>query len=85
MKRLNSVLLCLALICLAFAPFAYAADDLPFGDIPAGAYYQDAVKWAYESHITEGTSAGSFSPDKTCTRAQVVTFLWRSADCPEPV
>ena len=84
MKRLYSILLCLALICLAFAPFAYAADDLPFGDIPAGAYYQDAVKWAYESHITEGTSAGSFSPDKTCTRAQVVTFLWRSADCPEP-
>ncbi len=49
----------------------------PFTDVPAGIYYEKAVAWAYENGITDGTSAGHFSPEKTCTRAQVVTFLWR--------
>ncbi|MBR2894302.1 MAG: S-layer homology domain-containing protein [Oscillospiraceae bacterium] len=43
-----------------------------------------ASVWAYENNITAGTSDTTFSPDMTCTRAQVVTFLWRAAGCPEP-
>lgn len=53
-----------------------------FTDVPAGAYYADAVAWAVENSITLGTSDTTFSPDQGCTRAQVVTFLWRAAGCP---
>ena len=55
-----------------------------FDDVPAGAYYEEAVAWAAEKGITEGTSANTFTPKALCTRAQVVTFLWRAAGCPEP-
>ena len=48
----------------------------PFTDVP-DAYYTDAVQWAYEESITGGTSATTFSPDATCTRGQMVTFLYR--------
>ena len=54
----------------------------PFVDVPADAYYAKAVQWAYEKGITGGTSATTFSPDQTCTRAQMATFLWRSAGSP---
>ncbi|MBR3083716.1 MAG: S-layer homology domain-containing protein [Oscillospiraceae bacterium] len=54
----------------------------PFRDILRSAYYYDAVLWAVENGITSGTSATTFSPDATCTRAQMVTFLWRTAGCP---
>ena len=50
----------------------------PFADVPASAYYYDAVLWAVEQGITAGTSATTFSPDATCTRAQIVTFLYRA-------
>ena len=56
----------------------------PFTDVPSDAYYAAAVKWAYENNITTGTSATTFSPEATCTRGQVVTFLWRAKGCPEP-
>ena len=56
----------------------------PFTDVKAGAYYYDAVLWAAEQGITTGTSEHSFSPDATCTRGQVVTFLWRNAGSPNP-
>ena len=56
----------------------------PFTDVPADAYYHDAVLWALEKGITTGTSATTFSPETTCTRGQVVTFLWRAKGCPEP-
>ena len=49
----------------------------PFADVPAGQYYYKAVQWAVENGITKGTSADKFSPDSTCTRAQIVTFLYR--------
>lgn len=55
---------------------------MPFIDVPAGSYYYDAVLWAVENGITKGTSDAAFSPDKTCTRAQIVTFLWRSQNAP---
>ena len=50
-----------------------------FADVPASAYYADAVKWAVEQGITSGTSATTFSPDAACTRGQIVTFLYRAA------
>ena len=55
---------------------------MPFTDVPAGSYYYDAVLWAVENGITEGTSNTTFSPNATCTRAQIVTFLWRSEKSP---
>ena len=57
-----------------------------FVDVPADAYYADAVKWAVENKpvVTTGTDSTHFSPNKDCTRAQMVTFLWRAAGEPEP-
>ena len=55
-----------------------------FVDVPADAYYYDAVLWAAENGITSGTTDTTFSPDAPCTRAQIVTFLWRAAGSPEP-
>ena len=55
---------------------------MPFADVKAGSYYYDAVLWAVEKGITAGTDATHFSPDATCSRAQIVTFLWRSQKSP---
>ena len=54
-----------------------------FADVPDNAYYSAAVKWAVEKKITNGTADKTFSPDKTCTRAEIVTFLWRAAGSPK--
>ena len=56
----------------------------PFVDVPAGSYYEDAVVWAVGKGITTGMSAAAFDPNGSCTRAQIVTFLWRAAGSPEP-
>jgi uncharacterized repeat protein (TIGR02543 family) len=58
-------------------------SESPFTDVEEGSYYYKAVLWAYENGITKGTSDTTFSPDDTCTRAQVVTFLWRYEQEPE--
>lgn len=50
---------------------------MPFTDVPVGSYYYDAVLWAVENGITKGTTSTTFSPNADCTRAQIVTFLWR--------
>lgn len=55
-----------------------------FTDVPANAYYADAVAWAVANGITTGTDENTFSPNASCTRAQVVTFLWRAMGSPEP-
>ena len=55
---------------------------MPFTDVPVGSYYYDAVLWAVENGITKGTSDMTFSPDATCSRAQIVTFLWRYEKSP---
>ena len=52
--------------------------NMPFRDVKPGSYYEKAVLWAVENKITSGTSTTTFSPDENCTRAQIVTFLWRS-------
>ncbi len=56
----------------------------PFQDVPDDAYYFEAVNWAVANNVTNGTSETTFSPNVGCTRAQVVTFLWRAAGQPEP-
>ena len=64
----------------AGAPSVSATN--PFKDVAKGSYYYTAVLWAVKNGITDGTSNNTFTPEATCTRAQVVTFLWRYAGCP---
>lgn len=83
-KRLTAlvlILMCLVHLC---AP-ALAASG--FWDVPSDAYYANAVRWAVNHNpvVTNGTSAGQFSPNIACTRAQAVTFLWRAMGCPRAV
>ena len=59
-------------------------DKVLFPDVPKDAYYYDAVKWAVSKGVTNGTDNGMFGSDQPCTRAQIVTFLWRSAGSPAP-
>jgi len=63
---------------------AASGREDPFADVSVSDYFYDAVLWAYENNVTTGTSATEFSPASTCTRGQVVTFLWRTAGCPMP-
>ena len=67
----------------------FAAENEPepessFADVKSDDYFFDAVKWASEQEITNGITKDSFMPDNGCTRAQIVTFLWRAAGSPEP-
>lgn len=55
-----------------------------FSDVREGDYYTESVLWAVEEGITTGTGVTTFSPDATCTRAQIITFLWRAAGAPQP-
>ena len=55
-----------------------------FADVAPSAYYASPVAWAVEKGITTGTSSTAFSPEQTCTKAQIITFLWRAAGSPEP-
>lgn len=77
-KRILSLVL---VICTVFTVFSFAAnaDEAVriFSDVPSGAYYAKPVKWAVENGITNGTGRDSFSPNLNCSRAQVVTFLYR--------
>ena len=56
----------------------------PFADVTNSAYYVDAVEWMLKREVTQGTTETTFSPNLNCTRAQIVTFLWRAAGSPEP-
>lgn len=66
------------------AEFVKEVEVSPFADVATDAYYYDAVKWAVNKGITNGVSETLFGPDQACTRAQIVTFLWRAAGSPEP-
>ena len=59
-------------------------NSTSFSDVPANAYFADAVEWAVNKGITNGLSDTMFGPYESCTRAQIVTFLWRAAGSPEP-
>ena len=67
-------------------PAAGVGQSNPFSDVKEGDFFYDAVLWAVNAdpQVTSGTSKTTFSPSDTCTRAQVVTFLWRAKGCPEP-
>ena len=67
-----------------YYPDSDSEHSLPFTDVPANAYFRDAVEWAVGEGITGGTSATTFSPYNVCTRAQAVTFLWRADGSPKP-
>ena len=66
------------------ATFVKEVEISPFSDVSTSAYYYEAVKWAQEKGITGGIGNGLFGPNQPCTRAQIVTFLWRAAGSPEP-
>ncbi len=88
MKKLCLTLALLFALLPVASTAASAADwqdaELPFTDVDKGDYFRDAVAWAYTYGVTKGTSDTAFSPAATCTRAQVVTFLWRAMGQPEP-
>ena len=96
MKRGIAALLAVMLLCVsAAAESDKAAENVgtaaesdkapetPFTDVSPADYFAPAVEWAVERGVTNGTSATKFSPSAPCTRAQVVTFLWRARGCPE--
>ena len=64
------------------ATFVKEVETSPFSDVSTSAYYYEAVKWAQEKGITGGIGNGLFGPNQPCTRAQIVTFLWRAAGSP---
>ena len=66
----------------AIAAFLTKVETSPFSDVSTSAYYYEAVKWAQEKGITGGIGNGLFGPNQPCTRAQIVTFLWRAAGSP---
>jgi S-layer homology domain. len=74
-------------VCTRCGQTDYEADgaELPWGDVAPTAYYAAPVAWAVNNGVAAGTSEDSFSPDENCSRAQLMTFLWRAAGCPEPV
>ena len=78
-RKLTKVLPVLLLVAALLTVSTGAAD---FQDVPADSYYATAVTWALQNGVTTGTSSTTFSPSATCTRGQVVTFLWRASGCP---
>ncbi len=81
--RKRALSLCLSLaLCLGLSLPAAAAAS--FTDVGEASPYYDAVRWAMENGVTNGTTKTTFSPDAPCTRAQLATFLWRAAGEPEP-
>ena len=93
MKRICSMILALVLVLSGCTSTVAAVDnngantspvkaEWKFSDVSENAYYADAVQWAVERGVTVGTGENTFSHDKACTRAQIVTFLWRAAGSP---
>jgi hypothetical protein len=66
----------------AIVAFLKEVETSPFSDVSTSAYYYEAVKWAQKKGITGGIGNGLFGPNQPCTRAQIVTFLWRAAGSP---
>ena len=93
-RRILALLLAAVMLCTLLPASVFAArtprqdvpkgDSVPFTDVSRTAYYYLAVLWAVERGVTAGTSQTTFSPNDPCTRAQVVTFLWRASGQPEP-
>ena len=84
-KQLCSLLTALALAVGLLPSAARAAENAPsFADVPAAAWYADAVQYVYENGLMTGVSESEFAPDGTATRGQIVTILWRQNGCPTP-
>ncbi len=81
-KRIFSILLSGVMVLSMMPAAAFAATG--FQDVKKGEYYAVPVEWAVEKKITSGTGDGMFSPNKTCTRAEILTFLWKAAGSPAP-
>lgn len=82
MKKILSLALALSM-CFSLSVPAFAASGKNnFTDVASNAYYADAVTWAISEGITTGTSATTFSPNATCTKSQILTFLWRANGSP---
>ncbi len=81
-RRIVSIIICLCTLLSLLAVPAAAAYG--FTDVAESDYFAKPVAWAVSEGITNGTSATTFSPNQTCTRAQILTFLWRAAGSPEP-
>ena len=88
MKKVITVLLSCMMAFMSVNVFVYAEDDtehFQFSDVTSkDQYYYDAVYWALDHGITQGTTPTTFSPNGNCKRYQFVLFLWRQAKCPEP-
>ncbi|MCD8192292.1 MAG: S-layer homology domain-containing protein [Oscillospiraceae bacterium] len=99
MKKFKRIPALLAALCLAASLVPAAAADgetaeettdgtiitaSAFTDVAESDYFFAPVEWAVANGVTVGTSASEFSPDETCTRAQIITFLWRAVGAPEP-
>ena len=83
-RVISAISKCLAICLIVLTlPVSALATSTTFTDVSATAYYKEPVAWAVEKGITNGTSATTFSPDNTCTRDQILTFLWRAAGSPE--
>ena len=61
-----------------------SAVETHFTDVPSGIWYEEPVSWAVEEGVTTGTSESTFSPDVTCSKAEILTFIWRACDSQEP-
>jgi len=83
-RKILSTLLSLCLFAMVVSTAVLAEGSLQFTDIKSDDYFSEPVAWAVEQGITNGTGASTFSPNQTCTRAQILTFLWRAAGSPEP-
>lgn len=86
MKHFKRIIAAMLIVVLALGCMsgASAASVTNFNDVKSGSWYYDAVRWACREDITSGTSNTTFSPNRVCTRAQFLTFLWRDACCPQP-
>lgn len=82
-KRILSLILCIGTVA-ALLTAVSSATSVSFADVKANDYFSTSVNWAVEKGITVGTSSTAFSPNDTCTRAQILTFMWRAAGSPEP-
>ena len=84
MKKQFLSLAIVFVLLLSMLPTAAAAQSAGFADVSPDDYFASAVQWAVSWGVTKGTSETTFSPELICTRAQVVTFLWRAHGEPEP-
>lgn len=81
-KRALGAIISTIMLLSMFAVPSYAVGT--FTDVAEDAYYVKAVTWAIDNNIASGTTSTTFSPDQICTKAEIITFLWRSKGCPEP-